>query len=261
MCKKNFKKLFIIMRHRLIGRIDIKNEYVIKGIQMEGLRKIGDPVSIALNLYKQGIDELIFMDAVASLYGRNNLFNIIDKACEHIFIPITIGGGIRSLDDIENALHSGADKVAINSAAVRNEKLITEASKAYGSQAIIGSIEAKKNQTNWEIYLDSGREPTGIDAIQWSKHLEALGAGELLVTSIDCDGTKKGFDKELSSKISSAVDIPVIFGGGLGKLSHLDDLLENSNAIDAISIASMFHYKLATVCETKSHLKNILKQA
>jgi cyclase len=247
------------VRHRLIGRIDIKNEYVIKGIQMEGLRKIGDPIYIASNLYKQGIDELIFMDAVASLYGRNNLFNIINKACEHIFIPITIGGGIRSLEDIENALHSGADKVAINSAAVRNEKLIKEASKTYGSQAIIGSIEAKKNQNNWEIYIDSGREPTGIDAIKWALQLETLGIGELLVTSIDCDGTKKGFDIELSSQISSVVDVPVIVGGGCGKLSHLDDLLVNNTTIDAISIASMFHYKLVSVHETKDHIKKMSK--
>ena len=247
------------MRHRLIGRIDIKNEYVIKGIQMEGLRKIGDPISIASNLYEQGIDELIFMDAVASLYGRNNLFNIVDKACENIFIPITIGGGIRSLEDIENALHSGADKVAINSAAVRNKKLIKEATKAYGSQAIIGSIEAKKQQNNWEIYIDSGREPTGIDAIQWALQLETLGVGELLVTSIDCDGTKKGFDTELSKQISSMVDIPIIVGGGCGKLSHLDDLLDKNTNIDAISIASMFHYKLASVNETKDHLKSMLK--
>ena len=247
------------MRNRLIGRLDIKSEYVIKGIQMEGLRKIGDPLSIAFDLYKQGIDELIFIDAVASLYGRNNLFDIIDKACKQIFIPITIGGGIRSLQDIENALYSGADKVAINSAAVRNEKLIVEASKAYGSQAIIGSIEAKKINSEWKIYIDSGREPTGIDALQWSKHLEALGVGELLVTSIDCDGTKKGFDEELCCQISSLVDIPVIVGGGCGRLSHLDSLLEKSNSIDAISIASMFHYNLASVKDTKDRLKNISK--
>lgn len=246
------------MRKRIIGRIDIKNEYVIKGIQMEGLRKIGDPISIAANLYNQGIDELIFMDAVASLYGRNNLFEIINNACEHIFIPITIGGGIRTLDDIEKALHSGADKVAINSAAVRNENLITEASKAYGSQAIIGSIEAKKNQNSWEIYIDSGRERTGIDALQWAVQLESLGVGELLVTSIDCDGTKKGFDTELCRQISTVVDIPVIVGGGCGKLSHLNDLLINNKAIDAVSIASMFHYKLASVNETKNYLKKFI---
>lgn len=244
-------------RHRLIGRIDIKNEYVIKGIQMEGLRKIGDPLSIATSLYKQGVDELIFMDAVASLYGRNNLFNIIEKACEKIFIPITIGGGIRSLTDIDRALHSGADKVAINSAAVRNEKLVTESSKAYGSQAIIGSIEAKKNQDSWEIYIDNGREPTGIDAKKWALHLETLGVGELLLTSIDCDGTKNGFDVDLCKQISSIVNIPVIVGGGCGKLSHLEKLGLNNTKIDAISIASMFHYNLVTVDQAKHHLINL----
>lgn len=247
-------------RHRLIGRIDIKNEYVIKGIQMEGLRKIGNPLSIASNLYMQGIDELIFMDAVASLYGRNNLFDIIEKACEKIFIPITIGGGIRSLEDIEKALHSGADKVAINSAAVRDESLIVEASKAYGSQAIIGSIEAKKNQSNWEVYMDSGREPTGIDAVKWASRLEQLGVGELLVTSIDKDGTKKGFDVDLCSQISSAVKVPVIVGGGCGDLSHLDDLINKELDIAAISIASMFHYNLTTVEQTKLYLNDLFKQ-
>lgn len=244
-------------RHRLIGRIDIKNEYVIKGIQMEGLRKIGNPLSIATGLYNQGIDELIFMDSVASLYGRNNLFDIIDKACEQIFIPITIGGGIRSLDDIKRALYSGADKVAINSAAVRDEKLIIESSKAYGSQAIIGSIEAKKNGNTWEIYIDNGREPTGIDAKKWASNLEDLGVGELLVTSIDCDGTKKGFDVDLCKQISSVVNIPVIVGGGCGNLSHLEKLDLNSTDIDAVSIASMFHYNLATVAQTKQYLINL----
>lgn len=244
-------------RHRLIGRIDVKNEYVIKGIQMEGLRKIGNPLSIASNLYMQGIDELIFIDAVASLYGRNNLFEIIEKACEKIFIPITIGGGIRSLEDIKKALHSGADKVAINSAAVRNEGLIVEASKAYGSQAIIGSIEAKKNQSKWEVYMDSGREPTGIDAVKWAAHLEQLGVGELLITSIDNDGTKNGFDINLCKEISSSVRVPVIIGGGCGKPSHINDLIKNKFDIAAISIASMFHYNLSTVEQTKLYLNDL----
>jgi cyclase len=171
-------------KSRLIARIDVKNEFVIKGIHLEGLRKVGDPIDLANNYYQDGIDEIIFMDAVASLYGRNNLFHIIEEACKKVFVPITIGGGIRCINDIELALKSGADKISLNTQAIKTPSIITEASRIYGSQCIIGSIEAKRKGNSWEAYVDNGREETGIDAIDWACKLEQLGAGELMITSI-----------------------------------------------------------------------------
>ena len=246
---------------RLIGRLDIKNDHVIKGIQFEGLRKIGSPLEISTKYYQDGIDELIFIDTVASLYGRNNLFNIIEKSCEEIFIPITIGGGIRCLEDIKMALNSGADKVAINSAAIRNESLITEASKAYGSQAIVGSIEAKQKGNTWEVYIDNGREPTDINVIDWAKRLENLGAGEILITSIDNDGTKQGFDIELMKMINKEISIPVICSGGCGSIKHIDNLIDECGRVDAISIGSMFHYEIKAIESVKKKLKKPLKSS
>jgi cyclase len=239
---------------RLIARLDIKNEYVIKGIHLEGLRKIGDPIELAKKYYSQGIDEIVFMDAVASLYGRNNLFHIIEAACKEVFIPITIGGGIRAVKDIEYALKSGADKIAINTQAIKNPELIREASRIYGSQCIIGSIEAKKRGPNkWEAFVDNGREETGIDVIEWAKQLEQLGAGEIMVTSIDQEGTKKGFDVELVKQISGLVSIPVIASGGAGNVNHLKTVVLESQA-GAIAVASLIHYNLADVSQIKHEI-------
>jgi cyclase len=239
---------------RLIARLDIKNEDVIKGIHLEGLRKIGDPIELAKKYYQQGIDEIIFMDAVASLYGRNNLFHIIESACKEVFIPITIGGGIRNISDIENALNSGADKIAINTHAIKNPELIMEASRIYGSQCIVGSIEAmKKSDNRWEAYTDNGREETGIDAIEWAKELERLGAGELIITSINQEGTNKGFDIELIKKISENVTIPVIASGGAGKIGHINDVI-NQTEVGAVAIASLLHYNIHNVGEIKTGL-------
>jgi cyclase len=239
---------------RLIARLDIKNENVIKGIHLEGLRKIGDPIDVAKKYYQQGIDEVIFMDAVASLYGRNNLFHIIEAACKEVFIPITIGGGIRNVSDIEMALNSGADKIAINTHAIKNPALIMEASRIYGSQCIVGSIEAmKKSDNRWEAYTDNGREETGIDAIEWAKELENLGAGELIITSINQEGTNKGFDIELIKKISENVTIPVIASGGAGKIGHINDVV-NHTEVGAVAIASLLHYNIHNVEEIKTVL-------
>lgn len=239
---------------RLIARLDIKNENVIKGIHLEGLRKIGDPIDLAKKYYQQGIDEIIFMDAVASLYGRNNLFHIIESACKEVFIPITIGGGIRNISDIEMALNSGADKIAINTHAIKNPELIIAASRIYGSQCIVGSIEAMKKSVNrWEAYTDNGREETGIDAIEWAKELENLGAGELIITSINQEGTNKGFDIELIKKVSENVTIPVIASGGAGKIGHINDVV-NQTEVGAVAIASLLHYNIHNVEEIKTVL-------
>ena len=227
---------------RLISRIDIKNEYVIKGINLEGLRKIGDPIEIAKKYYNDGIDEILFMDAVASLYERNNLFHIIENAVRHIFVPITIGGGIRKIKDIEKALRSGADKIAINTQAIKTPKFITDASRLYGSQSIIGSIEAKRKADSWEAYIENGRQETGVDAIEWAKRLQDLGAGELLITSVDQEGTRKGFDIKLLKKISESVSVPVVMSGGAG---NINDIISTCNQpeVSGIALASILHYQ------------------
>ena len=179
---------------RVIARIDVKNEFVIKGIHLEGLRKVGDPNEFALNYYHQGIDEIIFMDAVAAYYDRNSLSHIIEKACQDVFVPITVGGGLRTIEDIQTSLNHGADKVAINTQAVREPDFFREASRIFGSQCIVASIVAKRiSENKWEIYTDNGREPTGLDAVEWTKQVQDLGVGEIVLTSIDADGTKKGF--------------------------------------------------------------------
>jgi cyclase len=240
---------------RLIARLDVKNDHVIKGIHLEGLRKVGDPQEFARRYYQAGVDEILFMDAVASLYERNNLFHIINRACEEVFIPITIGGGIRSLHDIEAALASGADKVALNTQAIKTPGLIREASHVYGSQCIVASIEAKRKSTGWEAYTDNGREATGRCVLEWVEELEELGAGEILVTSIDKEGTQKGFDIALAKEILSRVNIPVVFSGGAGKTSHLSALCEQA-PVDGIAIASVLHYDKLEVRDIKEHLRD-----
>lgn len=241
---------------RVIARLDVKNEHVIKGIHLEGLRKIGNPNHLAQLYYTQGVDEILFMDAVASLYDRNNILSVIESASRDVFVPITVGGGIRKIEDIECALKAGADKVAINTAAVRNIELITLAAKKYGSQCIVGSIEAKKNNSgSWEVYIQTGREPTGLDVIDWAKKLEEAGIGELLVTSVDMEGTRKGFDVNLVSQLHKAVLCPIIVSGGYGRSLHLTHLLEEC-CPSAVALSSVFHYHSQTVKEVKEYLKS-----
>jgi cyclase len=240
---------------RLIARLDVKNEFVIKGIHLEGLRKIGDPIELAKKYYLEGIDEIIFMDAVASLYDRNNLFHIIEEACKQVFIPITIGGGIRSLNDIDKALKSGADKIALNTQAIKTPEIIKAATRVYGSQCIIGSIEAKKRSNIWEAYIDNGRESTGINAIDWARKLEDLGVGEVLVTSVDMEGTKKGFDIDLVREISKTVGVPVIVSGGAGNIGHIETVIEACDP-GGVAIASLIHYNISGIKEIKAKLIN-----
>jgi cyclase len=241
---------------RIIPRFDIKGPNVIKGVHLECLRIIGDPQELAARYYEEGADELIYMDVVASLYGRNNLLDIVEKASQNIFIPLTVGGGLRSLDDIKRVLRAGADKVAINTYAVSNPEFVTQAAKAFGSQCIVGSIEAKKvGEGKWEAYTDNGRIETGLDAVEWAKKLAKLGAGELLITSIDQEGTAKGYDVELVKQIAPHVSVPVIACGGAGKPEDMIDIVKNGYA-DAVAAAHIFHYNKYSIKSVKDELQN-----
>jgi cyclase len=244
-----------MFKPRLIARLDIKNENLIKGIHLEGLRKLGNPNEYAINYYKSGVDELLFMDCVASLYGRNNLTDVIKKAAENIFIPITVGGGIRSVENAEELLHNGADKIRVNTAAVENPKLITELSKRFGSQCVVLSVEAKKiSENNWEVFTNCGREKTGLNVIKWIKKAIQLGVGEVLLTSVDFEGTCQGFDYNLTTKVSSVCPVPLIVSGGLGSIDHIKKLLKSCH-IDALAAANVLHYKKLKPQIIKKYLK------
>lgn len=237
---------------RIIPRLDIKGKNLIKGVQLEGLRVMGDPNEFALRYYEAGADELVFMDIVASLYGRNNLSDIISRAADQVFIPITVGGGIRSTDDARHILRSGADKVAINTAAVARPALVTEIAHHFGSQAMVLSIEAKQVAPGrWEVFTDNGRERTGLDVLEWAVQGVSLGAGEILLTSVDREGTRKGFDVDLVRKVSDAVTVPVIASGGMGTLDHFVDAAAKGRA-DAVSMAHVLHYKTLTLTEIRA---------
>ncbi len=236
---------------RLIARLDIKGPNLIKGVHLEGLRVIGAPNEHALRYYLQGADELIYMDCVASLYGRNHLGNIVRSAAENIFVPMTVGGGIRSVDDATQILRQGADKVAVNTAAVANPQLITDIARRFGSQCMVLSIEAKHvGPERWEVYTDNGRERTGLDVIEWVKRGVAMGAGEILLTSIDREGTRKGFDIDLVKAVAAEVSVPVIASGGMGKP---EDVLEVvSGGADAVAMADILHYKRAEIGDIRA---------
>jgi len=238
---------------RVIARLDVKNQFVIKGIHLEGLRKVGDPNQLAKAYYEAGIDEIVFIDAVASLYNRNNLFSVIQKASEEVFVPITIGGGLRSLSDVEQALDAGADKVALNTAAIREPGLIEKVAKQYGSQCVVASVQAKRTANGWEAYMETGRERTGVQVLDWVRRLQDLGAGELLLTSVDQEGTKSGFDVPLVQAVNNAVSIPVIVSGGYGQPKHIAELLEVTEP-SGLCFASVLHYKTATVDELRQNI-------
>lgn len=232
---------------RLIARLDVKGENLIKGVHLEGLRIIGDPQEYANRYYQQGADELIYMDIVASLYGRSNLVDIVRRTAENVFVPLTVGGGVRSVDDVGTLLRVGADKVAINTAAVHRPELISEVSRRFGSQCMVLSIEAKQMAPGkWEVYTDCGRERSGVDAIEWAQRGIELGAGEILVTSIDREGTRSGFDVELTRAINLAVNVPVIASGGYGKPEDFYDIVKDGMA-DAVAIADALHYNRTTL--------------
>lgn len=227
---------------RLVARLDIKREHLVKGIQLEGLRKLGAPNDFARRYYEQGIDEIIYMDIVASLYERNSILPVIERAAENIFVPLTVGGGIRSLENVRDALGVGADKVAVNTAALRRPELISEIAETYGSQCMVLSIEAKlRNGGGWEAYYDNGREHSGRDVIEWAVEGEKRGAGEILVTSVDKEGGKSGMDTDLIRAISETVSIPVMASGGIGTIEHIADVATNTK-VDAIAMAHVLHY-------------------
>ncbi len=236
---------------RLIARLDIKGPNLIKGIHLEGLRVIGSPSEHALRYYVQGVDELIYMDCVASLYGRNHLGDIVRSAAKDIFVPMTVGGGIRSVEDATQILRAGADKVAINTAAVADPKLITDIARRFGSQCMVLSIEAKQIASErWEVYTDNGRERTGIDVIEWVRRGVEMGAGEVLLTSVDREGTRKGFDLDLVKAVTSEVSVPVIASGGMGKPEDLLEVVCNGGA-DAVAMADILHYQRASIGEIR----------
>jgi cyclase len=232
---------------RLIARLDIKGSNLIKGINLEGLRVVGAPNKYALQYYNQGADELIYLDIVASLYGRNHLSEIIKDAAKDIFIPITVGGGIRSIENAREILRSGADKVAINTAAVSNPLLVTEIARQFGSQCMVISIEAKKVESdNWEVYTNNGRERTGLNVVEWAKLCVLNGAGEVLLTSVDREGTRKGYDIELVKAVTTEVNVPVIASGGMGLPEDLISVVHEGGA-DAVAMADILHYKRAEI--------------
>lgn len=224
---------------RLIARLDIKGPNVVKGLQMEGLRVVGKPESLALKYVQAGAHELLYIDTVATLYGRNQLTDLLERTTREVFIPITVGGGIKSRADVKRLLDAGADSVAINSAAIRTPLLVKELSESYGSQAITVSIEAKRTGSGWEAFTDNGREKSGKDAVAWAHEAVELGAGEILITSVDRDGTNKGFDLELIEQLSN-LPVPVVASGGMGSLEHLRQAA-NAGA-SGIAVGHMLHY-------------------
>lgn len=238
--------------------MDVKEGRVVKGINFINIKDAGDPVELGKEYNRQGADELVFLDITASHEKRNIMIDVIKKVAKEIFIPFTVGGGIRTIDDIRKTLNAGADKVSLNTAAVINPDFIKEAAQKFGSQCIVLAIDAKRNKkmkSGFEIYTYGGRKPTNIDAIEWAKQGEELGAGEILLTSMDRDGTKQGFDIELTKKISESVGIPIIASGGVGKIKHFLEAFTEGKA-DAALAASIFHYKEYTVKDIKSFLKD-----
>lgn len=227
---------------RIIPRLDIKGPHLVKGIHLEGLRVLGKPELFARHYYEAGADELIYMDVVASLYNRNSLHDIISKTASEIFIPLTVGGGLRTIDDIRAVLRAGADKVSLNTAAIKNPQIIREASRKFGSSTILISIEAiRQPDGKYLAYTDNGREYTGVEVLLWGKQAEELGAGEIMITSIDREGTGQGFDIALTKMVSESVSIPVIACGGAGRIEHIEHVISGGKA-DAVAIASVLHY-------------------
>ncbi|TBR19251.1 imidazole glycerol phosphate synthase subunit HisF [bacterium] len=246
-----------MLTKRIIPCLDIKDGRVVKGVKFLSLKDAGDPVEVARVYDKAGADELVFLDITASFEKRKTLIELVEKIAKNIFMPFTVGGGIGEVSDIRDLLNAGADKVSINTSAVKCPDLIAESARKFGSQCIVVAIDAKRivhsKKPEWEVYINGGRTPTGLDAVKWVKKAQKLGAGEVLLTSMDCDGTKDGYDLALTKAVSGAVNIPVIASGGAGKLEHFYDVLKKSNA-DACLAASIFHYRQYSVKEVKKYL-------
>ena len=244
-----------MLAKRIIPCLDVTNGRVVKGVNFVDLIDAGDPVEIAKKYNDQGADELTFLDITASSDNRDLILGIIERVAEQVFIPLTVGGGVRAVNDVRRLLNAGADKVSINTAAINNPSLVSNAADRFGSQCIVVAIDAKKTGKDWEIYTHGGRNPTGLNAISWAKEMVRRGAGELLVTSMDKDGTKSGFDNELNAAMSSEVDVPIIASGGVGNLDHLVDGIIEGKA-DAVLAASIFHFGEYTITEAKNHMRH-----
>lgn len=243
-----------MLAKRIIPCLDVKEGKVVKGINFVGIKEVGDPVECAREYYEQGADEIVFLDINATHEGRKTMLDVVANTAKEIFIPLTVGGGINTIEDIRNTLLAGADKVSINSSAVRNPNLIKEASDQFGSQCVVVAIDSKRVDGSFHVVINGGRIDTGLDVIKWAKKVVELGAGEILLTSMDADGTKNGYDCELLDLVANAVSVPVIASGGCGKLEHFSEVFEKTGA-DAGLCASLFHYKELTVKQVKDYLK------
>lgn len=245
---------------RIIPCLDVKDGFVVKGINFNGIKAVADPVELGEEYYRQGADELVFLDISATNEKRQTIKDMVERVSEKIFIPFTVGGGIRTVDDMKEVLRAGADKVSLNSAAVKNPSLISEGAKYFGTQCIVIAIDAKKRDdgSGWNVYVNGGTKDTGLDAIEWAIKAQELGCGEILLTSIDCDGMTKGFDIELNNAITDVVDIPVIASGGCGSIEDFYDVFSNTD-VEAALAASIFHYGRSSIGDVKSYLdeKNI----
>ena len=241
---------------RIVPCLDVRAGKVVKGINFVGIKEVGDPVELARSYYEQGADELVFLDITATHEGRGIMKQVVERVAENIFIPFTVGGGLKTMDDIKTILRAGADKISLNSAAVRDKSLIQQGAYTFGNQCIVLAVDARKRQDNsgWNVVINGGRIDTGIDALKWIEEGTKLGAGEILLTSMDADGTKQGFDIELTKAVSNITNVPVIASGGCGKLEHFYDVFKDANA-DAALAASLFHYGELTVGDVKSYLK------
>nr|WP_322887827.1 imidazole glycerol phosphate synthase subunit HisF [Aquirhabdus parva] len=247
----------MMLAKRIIPCLDVDNGRVVKGVQFLDIRDAGDPVEVARRYNDQGADEITFLDITATAHGRDTTYRTVERMAESVFVPLTVGGGVRKVDDIRQLLNAGADKVSINSAAVFTPEFVEEASSRFGAQCIVVAIDAKKvADGRWEIFTHGGRKPTGIDAVEWAIKMAKLGAGELLVTSMDADGTKAGYDLGLMSSITSQVNIPVIASGGVGNLQHLADGVLKGG-VDAVLAASIFHFGQYTIPEAKQYMADL----
>lgn len=242
---------------RIIPCLDVKEGKVVKGVNFVGLKEVGDPVELARQYYEQGADEIVFLDISATHEGRKTMADVAREVAKVIFIPFTIGGGIRTIDDIRTLLRAGADKVSLNSAAVRDPQLVKAGAEIFGSQCIVAAIDAKRraDDSGWNVVINGGRIDTGIDLLEWVAEVTRLGAGEILLTSMDADGTKQGFDLPMLQAVNEIIDVPLIASGGCGNIQHIEDVLkEDAHAADAALAASIFHYGEHTVGEVKDHL-------
>lgn len=244
-----------MLAKRIIPCLDVRDGKVVKGVNFVGIKEVGDPVECAIEYDRQGADEICFLDITATHEGRSTMIDVVRKTAEHVFVPLTVGGGIRTVEDFREILRAGADKISVNSAAVKNPRLIKEAAQIFGNQCVVAAIDAKRDADGtFHVVVHGGRKDTGLDAVAWAKKCQELGAGEILLTSMDTDGCRDGFDLELTRAVCDAVSIPVIASGGCGKTEHFSQVFEETGA-DAALAASLFHFRELTVEEVKEHLQ------